>query len=184
MMRSAKSRKISAVMAFVMSLSVLATGCQKTSEDTGKLPSLDEVSITTTETEETDVPEVTTVPTETTTEATTTTEVTTEETEETTAPTETTPAETSAAETSETSAQTWSETEMSATMYVTENCYSREKAIIGSTPISQHYAGDTVEVVAITDTEYYKLAEGGFIHSDYLSDTKPCLLYTSPSPRD
>ena len=116
MMRSAKSRKISAVMAFVMSLSVLATGC---------------------------------------------------------APTETTPAETSAAETSETSAQTWSETEMSATMYVTENCYSREKAIIGSTPISQHYAGDTVEVVAITDTEYYKLAEGGFIHSDYLSDTKP-----------
>ena len=40
MMRSAKSRKISAVMAFVMSLSVLATGCQKTSEDTGKLPSL------------------------------------------------------------------------------------------------------------------------------------------------
>lgn len=173
MMRSAKSRKISAVMAFVMSLSVLATGCQKTSEDTGKLPSLDEVSITTTETEETDVPEVTTVPTETTTEATTTTEVTTEETEETTAPTETTPAETSAAETSETSAQTWSETEMSATMYVTENCYSREKAIIGSTPISQHYAGDTVEVVAITDTEYYKLAEGGFIHSDYLSDTKP-----------
>lgn len=150
MMRSAKSRKISAVMAFVMSLSVLATGCQKTSEDTGKLPSLDEVSITTTETEETDVPEVTTVPTETTTEATTTTEVTTEETEETTAPTETTPAETSAAETSETSAQTWSETEMSATMYVTENCYSREKAIIGSTPISQHYAGDTVEVVAIT----------------------------------
>ena len=62
---------------------------------------------------------------------------------------------------------------MSATMYVTENCYSREKAIIGSTPISQHYAGDTVEVVAITDTEYYKLAEGGFIHSDYLSDTKP-----------
>ena len=173
MMRSAKSRKISAVMAFVMSLSVLATGCQKTSEDTGKLPSLDEVSITTAETEETDVPEVTTVPTETTTEATTTTEVTTEETEETTAPTETTPAETSAAETSETSAQTWSETEMSATMYVTENCYSREKAIIGSTPISQHYAGDTVEVVAITDTEYYKLAEGGFIHSDYLSDTKP-----------
>ena len=77
MMRSAKSRKISAVMAFVMSLSVLATGCQKTSEDTGKLPSLDEVSITTAETEETDVPEVTTVPTETTTEATTTTEVTT-----------------------------------------------------------------------------------------------------------
>ena len=177
MKRSAKSRKISAVMAFVMSVSLLAAGCEKTSEDTGKLPSLDEVSITTAAPEETDVPEVTTTPTETTTEATTTTEVTTEETEETTAPTETTPAETSAAETSETSAQTWSETEMSATMYVTENCYSREKAIIGSTPISQHYAGDTVEVVAITDTEYYKLAEGGFIHSDYLSDTKQhCLL--------
>ena len=58
-------------------------------------------------------------------------------------------------------------------MYVTENCYSREKAIIGATPISQHYTGDTVEIVALTDTGYYKLANGGFIHSDYLSDKKP-----------
>ena len=82
MKRSAKSRKISAVMAFVMSVSLLAAGCEKTSEDTGKLPSLDEVSITTAAPEETDVPEVTTTPTETTTEATTTTEVTTEETED------------------------------------------------------------------------------------------------------
>ena len=35
MKRSAKSRKISAVMAFVMSVSLLAAGCEKTSEDTG-----------------------------------------------------------------------------------------------------------------------------------------------------
>ena len=162
-------KRLSAVTAFVLALSVLAAGCEKTSDGGGEIPSLDEITLTTAETEETDVPEETTTVPETTTV--TTTETTTEATtEETTVPeTE----ETTAPETEETAAQTWNETELSATMYVVENCYSRERAIIGSTPISQHYAGDTVEVIAITDTEYYKLAEGGFIHSDYLSDTKP-----------
>lgn len=169
-MKTTKSRRISAVLAFAMAVSVLAAGCEKTGEETGSIPSLDEISITTAET--TTVPE--TEPEETTTaapETEETSETTTSETEETT---ETT-TETSASETSETSenAAEWSETSMSATMYVIENCYSREKAIIGATPISQHYTGDTVEVTAITDTGYYKLAEGGFIHSDYLSDSKP-----------
>ncbi len=162
-------KKISTFTAFVMALSMLAAGCEKTDDDGGEIPSLDEITLTTAETEETDVPEVTTTVPETTAPETSSETTSEETTSETTVSSE----GTTAPETSETAAQTWNETELSATMYVVENCYSRERAIIGSTPISQHYAGDSVEVIAITDTEYYKLAEGGFIHSDYLSDTKP-----------
>ncbi|MDE7294859.1 MAG: hypothetical protein K2N72_10595, partial [Oscillospiraceae bacterium] len=94
----------------------------------------------------------------------------------------TTTTETTTEETTETtSAETWSETEMTAVMYITENCYSRERAIIGSTPISQHYIGESVEVVAITDTGYYKLATGGFIHSDYVSENKPVVTTAAPT---
>lgn len=175
-MKTRKSR-ISAVLAFALAVSVLAAGCEKTSEG-GTLPSLDEVSITAAP--QTDaLPEETTTVSETTaveTEAITeeTTELTETEPPEETAASETTaPAETEAQTEASTAAETWSETEKTAVMYVIENCYSREKAIIGSTPISQHYTGDSVEVVAITDTGYYKLAAGGFIHSDYISDSKP-----------
>ena len=173
-MRTTNSKKISAALACILSL--IATGCEQTSESTGGIPELTTTVPETSAVSETAVPEETTAAPETTE---TTTEETTTASEETTAPEETTVSETTtpaeSSETSETSAteQEWSETERSATMYVIENCYSREKAIIGATPISQHYAGDTVEITAITDTGYYKLAQGGFIHSDYLSEEKP-----------
>ena len=166
-MKTTNSKRISAAIACVLSLTLIASGCQKTAEDGNAIPELETTAAPETEAvSETTAPETTTVP-ETTTEETTTSEETsaTEETTETSQTSET-------SETSET-AQEWSETELSGTMYVTENCYSREKAIIGATPISQHYTGDTVEVTALTDTGYYKLADGGFIHSDYLSDKKP-----------
>lgn len=172
-MRKTKCRSIKAVLALTLSLSLAAaaSGCKKTSEGEGDIPSLDDVTVSTAATDDVEV--TTAPPTETTTAPTTATEET--ETEETTSVPETSAPEESEAEdtTQVTEEQTWSETAMSATMYVTENCYSRERAIVGSTPISQHYRGDSVEVIAITDTEYYKLAEGGFIHSDYLSDTMP-----------
>lgn len=168
-MKTTKSRKISAVLAFALAMSVLAAGCEETNEQVGSIPSVDEVSITTEAT--TTVPEETTEATTTTTV--TTTETATETTTEATSATE----ETSASETEETTtaetAAEWSETVKSGTMYITEDCYSREKALIGATTISRHYRGDSVEITAITDTGYYKLAEGGFIHSDYLSDSKP-----------
>ena len=163
-MKTTNSKRISAAIACVLSLTLIASGCQKTEEDENAIPQIETTAAPETEAvSETTVPETTTV-TETTTEETTTAEET-SVTEETTVASET-------SETSETEQQ-WSETELAGTMYVTENCYSREKAIIGSTPISQHYIGDTVEITALTDTGYYKIAEGGFIHSDYLSDKKP-----------
>ena len=164
-MKTTNSKRISAAIACVLSLTLLATGCEKTGENASTIPELE-----TTAAPETEAVSETTVPTETTAPETTTTE------ESTTVPEETTTAEesseTSASETSETSSE-WSETETSGTMFVTEKCYSREKAVIGATPISQYFPGDTVEITALTDTGYYKLANGGFIHSDYLSDEKP-----------
>ncbi|MDE6591684.1 MAG: hypothetical protein K2K57_01290 [Oscillospiraceae bacterium] len=164
-------RQISGIMALCMAFSLFA-GCQKNVDEDMVLPPPPDTEATET------TPEMTEAPTETTTEITTPEETDTlpeESTEETTN-------ETTAEETTETtSAETWSETEMTAVMYITENCYSRERAIIGSTPISQHYIGDSVEVVAITDTGYYKLAAGGFIHSDYVSENKPVVTTAAPA---
>lgn len=173
-MKTTTKRKISGLLALMTALSVLAAGCEKTNEDVSGIPEMTSVSESATEQSlETEAPsETTSETTETTSETSETEETTTVTSEETTAETE---------ETSETSAgPEWSETAMSATMYVTEKCYAREKALIGATTISQYYEGDTVEIIALTDTGYYKLAEGGFIHSDYLSDTKPVVTTASP----
>jgi hypothetical protein len=56
-------------------------------------------------------------------------------------------------------------------MVTTQACYSRVDAIIGSQTVREYSAGTVVSVVAITDTGYYKLADGTFIHTDYLVDT-------------
>ncbi|MCM1578985.1 MAG: hypothetical protein NC078_09330, partial [Ruminococcus sp.] len=72
-----------------------------------------------------------------------------------------------------TSAEQWSETVIKAEMYVTDSCYSRDRAIIGSMPITRYNAGDKVSVIAITDTGYYRLKNGGYIHTDYISKNKP-----------
>ncbi|MBQ5316400.1 MAG: hypothetical protein J6I96_02495 [Oscillospiraceae bacterium] len=80
-------------------------------------------------------------------------------------------------------AKSWSETPMSQVMYVSfdhtdeksgkDPVYARERAVIGATPIATYHAGDKVTIVAKTDTGYYKVKAGGFIHEEYLSDTKP-----------
>ena len=59
------------------------------------------------------------------------------------------------------------ETEISEVMYTSQACYSRKKAIVGAETVAQYKKGTKVNIVAATDTGYYKLADGSFIHSDY-----------------
>ena len=69
--------------------------------------------------------------------------------------------------------QPWTETEVSGTRYVNQNnVNSRTKAVAGSTVVKQYSLNDTVTITAKTDTGYFKLADGTFIHGDYLSTSK------------
>lgn len=75
-------------------------------------------------------------------------------------------------ETNGTSAsRSWSETNSSGTMYITEDCVGREAADNNSTIITKFHKGDTVEIAALTDSGFYKIKGGGYIHSEYLTDT-------------
>lgn len=105
------------------------------------------------------------------------TEAQTEETAEDTAKTEeteqTTISETQTAEevTSEPE-PLWTEEEFSGVKYInTDGIYSRIAALMGSAKVEQYSLNDTVNVVAKTDTDYFKLEDGTFIHADYLSDS-------------
>lgn len=65
----------------------------------------------------------------------------------------------------------WTENAVSGTMYVNQSCYSRTRAIMGSDTVREYSYGDVVTVVAVTDTGYYKLDNGEYIHGDYLSES-------------
>ena len=80
--------------------------------------------------------------------------------------------ETTVVTTTTTKGPEWTEEKVSGTKYIAETCYSRKKAVIGSDAIKQYFMGDSVKVTAKTNTGYFKLDNGEFIHSDYLSDTK------------
>ena len=67
---------------------------------------------------------------------------------------------------------TWKETKKSAEMYLNTSVYSRTKAYIGAPTADLYQINDKVKVVAVTDTDYYKLDNGKFIHRDFLSDKK------------
>lgn len=66
----------------------------------------------------------------------------------------------------------WIESKASGTKYVNTDCYSRKKAILGADTVKLYSVNDKVTVTAKTDTGYYKLDTGAYIHSDYLSDSK------------
>ncbi len=68
----------------------------------------------------------------------------------------------------------WKETAMTHTvMYVNKaGISSREKPIQGSTKKKQYSLNQAVTVIAETDTDYYKIEDGSFIHKDYLSEEK------------
>ena len=64
----------------------------------------------------------------------------------------------------------WTEAAVSGQLYVnTEGIYARVYAIQGSEKVKRYSLNDLVTVVAKTDTDYYKLEDGSFIHQDYLS---------------
>lgn len=120
-------------------------------------------------------PETTTV------KETTTTPATTKKPEETKAP-ETT-VTTTAVPVTEAPKPKWTEEKMDTTkMYVSvESCYAREEAVLGATTSKLYYFADEVDVVAKTDTGYYKLKDGTFIHSDYLTTSKPQTTTAAPA---
>lgn len=66
----------------------------------------------------------------------------------------------------------WTETKASGTKYVNTDCYSRKKAVLGADTVKLYSVNDKVTVTAKTDTGYFKLSDGSFIHGDYLSDSK------------
>ena len=78
-----------------------------------------------------------------------------------------------------TPAPEWDESKVSGTKYVNTACYSRKKAVLGAETVKLYNVNDKVTVVAKTNTGYYKLDDGTFIHSDYLSDSKVVFTTTT-----
>lgn len=77
----------------------------------------------------------------------------------------------------------WTETKASGTKYVNTDCYSRKKAILGADTVKLYSVNDKVTVTAKTDTGYYKLDTGAYIHSDYLSDSKIVIQTTTTTKK-
>lgn len=76
-------------------------------------------------------------------------------------------------ETSKNDTPQWTETAVSGERYVnTDYISSRVNAIQGSNTVKQYRLNDKVTVVAKTNTNYYKLDDGTFIHADYLSESR------------
>lgn len=74
----------------------------------------------------------------------------------------------------------WTEKKCSGTMYINiSSCSARKEGLQGSEVVSYKSYGDAVEVTALTDTGYYKLDDGTYIHSDYLSESKPAETTTT-----
>lgn len=73
----------------------------------------------------------------------------------------------------------WKETKKSAEMYLNTSVYSRIKAYLGAPTADLYMINDKVKVVAVTDTDYYKLENGRFIHCDYLSSEKTVIQTTT-----
>lgn len=162
-------------------VAVFTSGC---SDGNAKNSSVDEVqsSASTTPTATTSVtpettPAVTTTakPVEQTTVTTTTTKK-----QETNKPVETT---TTVVTTTTKPAPEWTEEKVSATKYVNTDCYSRKKAVLGAETVKIYNVNDKVKVVAKTNTGYFKLDTGAFVHGDYLSDNKVTVQTTTTTAK-
>lgn len=77
----------------------------------------------------------------------------------------------------------WTETKASGTKYVNTDCYSRKKAVLGAETVKLYNVNDKVTVTAKTDTGYFKLSDGSFIHGDYLSDSKIVIQATTTAKK-
>ena len=160
-----KTKKHVTLTAVVLSAIILAVGCSADSNNSA--------TATTSVTPET-TPAVTTTakPVEQTTVTTTTTKK-----QETNKPVETTTTTTTATTTKP--APEWTEEKVSATKYVNTDCYSRKKAVLGAETVKLYSVNDKVKVVAKTNTGYFKLDTGAFVHGDYLSDSKVVVQTTT-----
>lgn len=67
----------------------------------------------------------------------------------------------------------WYETEINEILYIKIECYSRTKPIVGADAVKKYYVGTEINVIAATDTSFYKLADGTYIHTDYVSEQLP-----------
>ena len=160
-----KIKKHVTLTAVVLPAIILAVGCSADSNNSA--------TSTTSVTPET-TPAVTTTakPAPQTTVTTTTTKK-----QETTKPAETTTTTTMATTTKP--APEWTEEKVSATKYVNTDCYSRKKAVLGAETVQIYNVNDKVKVVAKTNTGYFKLDTGAFVHGDYLSDNKVTVQTTT-----
>ncbi|MCM1298872.1 MAG: CAP domain-containing protein [Firmicutes bacterium] len=82
---------------------------------------------------------------------------------------------------------TWTEDPLNGeqVMYVSQSgIYSRINAIQGSRKINQYGLNDAVTVVARTDTDYYKLSDGNFIHVSYLSNERTVIITAAAEPEN
>ena len=77
----------------------------------------------------------------------------------------------------------WTESKASGTKYVNTDCYSCKKAVLGAETVKLYSVNDKVTVTAKTDTGYYKLDTGAYIHSDYLSDSKIVIQTTTTTKK-
>lgn len=77
----------------------------------------------------------------------------------------------------------WIESKASGTKYVNTDCYSRKKAVLGAETVKLYSVNDKVTVTAKTNTGYYKLSDGSFIHGDYLSDNKVAQTATATTKK-
>lgn len=179
-----KKRYTKMIATIIAVVAVFTSGC---SDGNAKNSSIDEVqsSASTTPTATTSVtpettPAVTTTakPAEQTTVATTTTQK-----QKTNKPVETTTMTTTVVTTTTKPAPEWTEEKVSATKYVNTDCYSRKKAVLGAETVKLYSVNDKVKVVAKTDTGYFKLDTGTFIHGDYLSDNKVTVQTTTTTAK-
>jgi len=164
-----KIKKHVTLTAVVLSAIILAVGCSADSNNSA--------TSTTSVTPET-TPAVTTTakPAPQTTVTTTTTKK-----QETNKPVETTMTTTTA--TTAKPAPEWTEEKVSATKYVNTDCYSRKKAVLGAETVQIYNVNDKVKVVAKTNTGYFKLDTGAFVHGDYLSDNKVTVQTTTTTAK-
>ena len=160
-----KIKKHVTLTAVVLSAIIIAVGCSADSNNSA--------TATTSVTPET-TPAVTTTakPVEQTTVTTTTTKK-----QETNKPVETTTTTTTATTTKP--APEWTEEKVSATKYINTDCYSRKKAVLGAETVKIYNVNDKVKVVAKTNTGYFKLDTGAFVHGDYLSNNKVTVQTTT-----
>ena len=160
-----KIKKHVTLTAVVLSAIILAVGCSADSNNSA--------TSTTSVTPET-TPAVTTTakPASQTTVTTTTTKK-----QETNKPVETTTTTTTKP------APEWTEEKVSATKYINTDCYSRKKAVLGAETVKIYNVNDKIKVVAKTNTGYFKLDTGAFVHGDYLSDNKVTVQTTTTTAK-